>query len=152
MYRFNRTDLRALVQAGLTLPPAIRLAAEEALARRLEREILAQQGSWDSKAYAAALDTAREAASYGLTIDAPRARGVLEQTIAAAVGRALEGDDAAVDAVLALRHLARSLGVGLDLARPQELVYDAVLAGGDEQVRMLAEALDLAVSALGIPR
>jgi hypothetical protein len=152
MYRFNRPDLRALVRAGLTLPPAIRLAAEEALARRLEREILAQRGSWDSKAYAAALDTAREAASYGLTIDAPRARGVLEHTIVAAVGRALEGDDAAVDAVLALRHLARSLGVGLDLARPQELVYDAVLAGGDERVRMLAEALDLAVSTLGIPR
>jgi hypothetical protein len=152
MYRFNRTDLRALAGAGLTLPPAIRLAAQEALARRLEREILAQQGSWDSKAYAAALQTAQEAESYGLTIDAPRARVVLEHTIGAAVGRALEGDGLAVDAVLALRHLARSLGVGLDLARPQELVYDAVLAGGDEQVRMLAEALDLAVSALGIPR
>jgi hypothetical protein len=152
MYRFNRADLRALVQAGLTLPPAIRLAAEEALARRLEREILGQQGSWDSTSYAAALETAQEAASYGLTIDAPRARVVLEHTIRAAVDRALEGDDDAVDAVLALQHLARSLGVGLDLARPQELVYDAVLAGGDERVRLLAEALDLAVSALGIPR
>jgi hypothetical protein len=54
--------------------------------------------------------------------------------------------------VLALRHLARSLGVGLDLSRPQELVYDAVLAGGDDRVRVLAEALDLAVGTLGIPR
>jgi hypothetical protein len=154
LYRFNRSELRSFVRAGLTLPAAIRLAAEEALARRLEREILAQQGSWDARAYSAALQTAREAESYGLTIDAPRARAVLEQTINAAVGRALEDDDddAAVDAVLALRHLARSLGVGLDLSRPQERVYDAVLAGGDDGVRVLAEALDLAVGTLGVPR
>jgi alpha-amylase/alpha-mannosidase (GH57 family) len=154
LYRFNGADLRALVRAGLTLPPAIRLAAEAALAHRLEREILAQQGSWDARAYAAARQTAREAVSYGLTIDAPRARTALEQTIDAAVRRALDGDgdDAAIDAVLALRHLARSLGVGLDLSRPQELVYDAVLAGGDDRVRVLAEALDLAVGTLGIPR
>jgi alpha-amylase/alpha-mannosidase (GH57 family) len=152
LYRFNRSEIRALVRAGLTLPPAIRLAAEEALARRLEREIFAQEGSWDSKAYSAALQTAREAESYGLTIDAPRARAVLEHTIEAAVRRALEGDEAAVDAVLGLRHLARSLGVGLDLSRPQELVYDVVVAGDDERVRVLAEALDLAVSTLGVPR
>jgi hypothetical protein len=152
LYRFNRADLRALVRAGLALPPAIRLAAQEALARRLERDILAQQGSWDSKAYDAALQTAREAGSYGLTIDAPRAAAVLEHTLEAAVRRGLEGDDAAVDAVLALRHLARSLGVGIDLSRSQELVYDVVLDGGDERVRVLAEALDLAVSTLGIPR
>jgi hypothetical protein len=152
LYRFNRAELRSFVRAGLTLPPAIRLAAEEALARRLEREILAQQGSWDSRAYSAALQTAREAESYGLSIDAPRARTVLEQTINLAVRRALEADEAAVDAVLALRHLARSLGVGLDLSRPQELVYDALLAEGSDDVRVLAEALDLAVGTLGVPR
>jgi len=151
LYRFNRAELRSLVRAGLPLPPAIRLAAEEALARRLETEILAQQGSWDPKAYASALDTAHEAESYGLKIDAPRARAVLEHTIDAAVQRAVEGEPDAVAAALALRQLARSLGVGLDLSRPQELVYDALLAGVREELRPLAAALDLAADRLGVP-
>jgi hypothetical protein len=152
LYGFNRREISSLVRAGLTLPPAIRLPAEMALARRLEAEITAQQGSWDPKAYEAALAAAREAEVQGLTIDAPRARQALEQALAAAVQRALAGEPDAVDAALALRDLATALGVSIDVSRPQEQVYDAVLAGGRDDLALLAAALGLATDHLGIPR
>jgi len=123
LYNFNRAELTSLRRAGLPLPPAIRLPAELALARRLEAEITAQQGSWDPQAYDAALRAAREAEDFGLTIDAPRARAALEQTLDAAVQRAVAGEADAVEAALALRHLATSLGVSIDVSRPQEAVY-----------------------------
>jgi len=151
LYGFNRRELTSLVRAGLPLPPAIRLPAELALARRLEAEITAQHGSWDPKAYDAALAAAREAESYGLSIDAPRARAALEQTLAAAVRRAVSGEADAITAALALRELATSLGVGIDLSLPQEDVYDALLAGGRDDLLPLATALDLAVNRLGVP-
>ena len=146
LYGFNRRELTSLVRAGLPLPPAIRLPAELALARRLEAEITAQHGSWDPHAYDAALATAREAESYGLSIDAPRARAALEQTLAAAVRRAVNGEPDAVTAALAVRELASSLGVGIDVSRPQEDVYDALLAGGRDDLVPLGKALGLAVS------
>jgi alpha-amylase/alpha-mannosidase (GH57 family) len=151
LYSFNRDELLSLARAGLPLPPAIRLPAEHALARRLEAEITAQQGSWDPAAYEAALATAREAHLFGLTIDAPRARGALEQTLVAAVRRAVDGEADAVDAALAVRGLATSLDVGVDLAEPQDLVYEALLGGGRDDLRPLGKALGLAAEHLGIP-
>jgi alpha-amylase/alpha-mannosidase (GH57 family) len=151
LYLFNREEIVSLARAGLPLPPAIRLPAEHALARRLEAEITAQQGSWDPGAYDAALATAKEAHLLGLTIDAPRARTALEQTLAAAVRRAVDGEPDAIDAALAVRELATSLDVGVDLAEPQDLVYEAVLAGGRDDLRPLGRALGLAVDHLGVP-
>ncbi|MCU1378134.1 MAG: hypothetical protein JWN29_1117 [Acidimicrobiales bacterium] len=151
LYSFNRDGLLSLARAGLPLPAAIRLPAELALARRLEAEITAQQGSWDPRAYEAALVTAKEAQAFGLTIDAPRARTALEQTLAAAVQRALDGEVDAVDAALALRDLATALDVGIDVSGPQEAVYDALLVGGRDDLRSLAQALGLAADHLGIP-
>jgi hypothetical protein len=151
LYGFNRRELTSLVRAGLTLPPAIRLPAEMALARRLETEITAQQGSWDPKAYEAALAAAREAGAQGLTIDAPRARLALEQTLAAAVQRALAGEPDGVEAALALRDLATALGVSIDVSGPQEQVYEALLAGGRDDLAPVAAALGLATDHLGIP-
>jgi hypothetical protein len=151
LYTFNRDGLLALARAGMPLPPAIRLPAEHALARRLEAEITSQQGSWDPRAYEAALATAQEAQTFGLTIDAPRARTALEQTLAAAVQRALAGEADAVDAALALRDLATALDVGIDVSGPQEAVYGALLAGGRDDLRSLAKALALAADHLGVP-
>jgi hypothetical protein len=151
LYTFNREELLSLARAGLPLPAAIRLPAEHALARRLEAEITAQQGSWDPGAYEAALGTAHEAQLFGLTIDAPRARVALEQTLAAAVRRAVAGEPDAVDAALAVRDLATSLGVGIDLAGPQEAVYDALLGGDRDDLRPLGKALGLAADHLGVP-
>lgn len=150
LYAFNRDDLSALVRAGLPLPPAIKLPAEMAVARRLEAEITAQQGSWDPKAYEAALATAREAEQHGLSIDAPRARAALEQTLLAATQRAVDGEADAVDAALALRDLATALGVSIDLSRPQEAVYEALRDDGRDDLRPLAAALRLAVNHLGV--
>jgi alpha-amylase/alpha-mannosidase (GH57 family) len=151
LYEFNRNELSSLVRAGMTLPPAVRVPAELALAARLEREITAQHGSWDPGTYQAARRTAEEAEALGLTIDAPRAQRALEQTLLDAVTRAVAGDVDALEAGLALRQLATDLGVGIDLSRAQELVYDALLEGGREDLRPLAGALGLA-DRLGVPR
>ncbi|MCU1374829.1 MAG: hypothetical protein JWO68_2115, partial [Actinomycetia bacterium] len=151
LYTFNRDGLLSLARAGMPLPAAIRLPAEHALARRLEAEITAQQGSSDPHAYDAARATAQEAQTFGLTIDAPRARAALEQTLAAAVERALAGEVGAVTAALAVRELATTLDVGIDVSSPQEAVYDALLGGGRDDLRPLAKALGLAAEHLGVP-
>jgi alpha-amylase/alpha-mannosidase (GH57 family) len=151
LYAFNREEILSLARAGLPLPPAVRLPAEAALARRLEAEISAQQGSWDPHAYEAALATVKEAHLLGLTIDAPRARTAIEQTLAAAVRRAVGAEPDGVDAALAVRELASALDVGVDLARTQELVYDALLAGGRDDLVPLGRALGLAADHLGVP-
>jgi hypothetical protein len=129
----------------------VRLPAELALSHRLEAQITAQHGSWDPRAYQAALATAREADAFGLTIDAPRAKAALEQTMAASVQAAVAGEEGALQAALALRDLATALGVWIDVSRPQEAVYDAVLAGGRHDLQPLAAALGLANERLGQP-
>jgi alpha-amylase/alpha-mannosidase (GH57 family) len=151
LYGFNRSELGGLVRTGLSLPPAVRLPAELALASRLETQITAQHGSWDPRAYQAALATAREAEDYGLTIDAPRARAALEQTMEAAVTAAVAREEGALQAALALRDLASALGVWIDVGRPQEAVYDALLGGGRDDLRPLAAALGMATERLGSP-
>jgi alpha-amylase/alpha-mannosidase (GH57 family) len=151
LYGFNRTELAGLVRAGLSLPLTVRLPAELALSHRLEAQITAQHGSWDPRAYQAALATAREADAFGLTIDAPRAKAALEQTMAASVQAAVAGEEGALQAALALRDLATALGVWIDVSRPQEAVYDAVLAGGRHDLQPLAAALGLANERLGQP-
>jgi hypothetical protein len=151
LYRFNREELLSLVRTGMPLPPAVRLPAEHALGRRLESEITAQQGSWDPATYEAAQATAREAQALGFTIDAPRARLALEQTLVAAVRRAVAGEPDAVDAALAVRELATSLDVGVDLSLPQDLVYEALLRGTRDDLRPLGRALGLAADHLGVP-
>jgi hypothetical protein len=50
--------------------------------------------------------------------------------------------------------LGRELGSGLDLGRPQELVFDALVAAGDTEdhpLRPLGAVLHLAVGRLGRP-
>ena len=62
------------------------------------------------------------------------------------------GEVGAIEAALALRGLATALGVSIDVSAPQEAVYDALLAGGREDLAPLAAALGLAADRLGIPR
>jgi hypothetical protein len=69
------------------------------------------------------------------------------RTLLAAVERVMdEPDDSRVDAALGLLRLTRDLGLGVDLDRAQELVFDGLRRGhGGDAVRRLGDALFLAV-------
>jgi Domain of unknown function (DUF3536) len=151
LYESAGDELAGLATAGFTLPRAIRVPAELAIGRRLEAEIVAQGGSWDPRAYEEAVRLVQEASAHGLRIDAPRARRALQQTVTTATARAVRGHPGAVDSALALLDLAGALDIALDLARPQEAVYDALVGGAGGSLRRLGEALGLAVDDLGMP-
>jgi alpha-amylase/alpha-mannosidase (GH57 family) len=152
LYADHRATFAALASAGFPLPDSVRRPAERAIGRQLEQEILAQQGSWDPDAYASAIGLVTEAWAHGLAVDAPQAREALEQTVLGATARATGGDAAAIEAAVALLDLADVLDIGLDLRRPQELVYDALVAGVETaHLAELGRRLGLAVSALGLP-
>jgi alpha-amylase/alpha-mannosidase (GH57 family) len=148
----HRAVFGSLVAAGYPLPQELRVPAELALDRRLEAEIEAQHGSWDPEAYRAAVAIAGEAAEHGLTVTAPRARAALQRTFEDAVSRVVDGDADAVEAALALLHLGWTIGVGINVDRAQEAVYEEILAGrGGTGLMLLGAELDLAVERLGVP-
>ncbi|HVE47311.1 MAG TPA: DUF3536 domain-containing protein [Acidimicrobiales bacterium] len=137
--------LQALASAGHPIPPELRAPAELVLARRLEAEILAQDGSLEPGAYTAARRVAQEARAGGFVVDTPRVRAALSRLLLAAVTRAVEG--AGVDEAIAVLRLARELRVEVPIEGPQELVYAALTNGAvpGNALRALASALNLAV-------
>jgi len=152
LYEDNRDMIMTLAAAGYALPRALRAPAEIALARRFEGEVAAQEGSWDPVAYRSAVEVVRLAHDNRLSIDTPGALETMQRIILDAVERAVaEPDDEAVDRALALIDLARELQLYPDVDVAQELVYEALLAGGAPPLRRLGDALGLAVDHLGRP-
>jgi alpha-amylase/alpha-mannosidase (GH57 family) len=119
-------------------PFALRGSAEAALAHRAE--CLLAAGDLDG-----AVALARRARALGLAVLASPAGATARQSVSAAVFEAVEravaGDPS--DTALDTLALARELGIDPDLDRAQELVYDAVRAGGRPDLAVLAEALGL---------
>jgi alpha-amylase/alpha-mannosidase (GH57 family) len=80
----------------------------------------------------------------------------IDENLARAVERAVAGEGITAadgtEAALNLLRLAQHVGVGVDLERAQELVYDALLAHPDRaHLRLLGRRLHLAVDHLGTP-
>jgi len=144
LFEENRPTLEKLFASGDPVPPLLRAPAELALARQLEAAVAAAAGSSDPLAYRDAIAVADTARRYGFSIDTPRARTTIEQLLLEAVTeRGALGD------ALALLELARQLDLEPSIERPQELVYEALLANPeDPNLRRLGEALRLAVDSL----
>ncbi|MBW3555677.1 MAG: DUF3536 domain-containing protein [Actinobacteria bacterium] len=150
LFSDNRPMLATLAAAGYQLPPELRAPAELALARRLEEEVAAQGGSLDPADYTLALAVAAEAEASGVVLNAPQAQATFDRLFLTAVGQAVR-DPRAVHQALGVLHLARRLGLHPDLCRPQEVVWEAITAGGaeadaqpDPELRRLADALGVA--------
>ena len=147
----HRKTLDVLAAAQYPLPPELRAPSELVLARRLEAEVLAQQGSVDPADYRRAVEMARAAREKGFTVDAPRARTLVARLLSTATEQAVRatGRDAAkgMEAALAVLHLSEDLGLSGPWERAQELVHHALSDGAPAGVdlRPLATALGLAV-------
>ncbi|HEX7165744.1 MAG TPA: DUF3536 domain-containing protein [Acidimicrobiales bacterium] len=147
LYQDHRATLVALASAGYQLPPELRAPAELALARRLDAEIAAQEGSLDPDDYAGAIAIARDAKQHGVQLDTRRAAATLARLLDTAVERAV-ADPSAVPSALTALAIGRELGIQVPLERAQEVVFLALEAAGDAadpDVRRLAAALHLAV-------
>ena len=155
MFDDHRKTIDVLAAAGYPFPPELRAPAEFVLARRLDAEVLAQQGSVNPADYRRAVEMAREARANGFIVDTPRARSVVARLLLAAAEQAVRpsGDPAAgtlaargVSAALALLQVSADLGFTGPWERVQELVHQARRDGPAPAVdlRPLAEALGLA--------
>ena len=151
----HRRTIDVLAAARYPFPPELRAPAELVLARRLDAEVLAQQGSVNPGDYRRAVEMAREARANGFIIDTPRARSVVARLLSAATEQAVRAgtDDATrnvaargVSAALALLQVSADLGLEGPWERAQELVHRTLRAGPTPAVdlRPLAEALGLA--------
>jgi hypothetical protein len=163
LFEDHRATLEALAAHGEPLPAALRLPAELALARRLESEVARHAGSSDPSAYHEAVAIARQAKTAGLRLEAPQTRVLLEGLTLEAVteavaapaeirmrGQAGGGDPGeAAQRALGLLQLATELGIGMNVDRAQELVYEA-LAPLDGDVSSSAPAVLLLGAALGL--
>ena len=124
----------------------MRAPAEFALARRFEAEIRAISDLQDPNAFRAARAVIDEARAAGLQLATPSAAAAMERAVLSAVTAAVEApDEARVEAARALLRLTRELGLGVDLSRAQELVWDSLPAAGESPLRSLGTALGLAV-------
>ena len=147
----HRATLDVLAAARYPFPPELRAPSELVLARRLDAEVLAQQGSLDPLDYRRAVEIAREARAGGFTVDTPRSRAVVGRMLLAATEQAVRGDPAhaakGVHAALAVLRVSEDLGLGGPWERAQELVHDALHNGTAPalHLRPLAAALGLAV-------
>ena len=168
----HRSTLESLAALGEPLPPVLRQPAELALARRFEAEVAAQAGTLDPAAYRGAMAVISQARAAGLQISTPSTLAAGERLLAEAVGRAVAaGRFIAVDhgarrrvseaptvdvtsevsLALGLLEMQAALDLSPSLDRPQELVYEALLAGPTPQLQRLGVALGLAVDSLGPP-
>lgn len=131
LYADNRRLLEMLGQAGFPLPRDLRAAAELTLSAQLEQDLrvaVAGSGAESAAAVEAVRRSATVARASGYTLDVGGAPARLAAAVEAAVRSALAtpagGGEEAVDRWLAL---ADDLGVTIDIATPQELVYETAL-------------------------
>lgn len=131
LYRENRRRIEMLQRAGFELPAELRAAAEFTFGKRFEEEIRRQQQSRDPQAYRKAVQIAQEAARRGYKFDRSSSRPIFEEMIEGAVHVAVtEGSDENIHSALALLSLAESLGIDVNLDKPQEEIYEAIKKGG----------------------
>jgi len=151
----HRRTIDVLAAARYPFPPELRAPAELVLARRLDAEILAQQGSVNPSDYRRAVEMARQARANGFIVDTPKARAVVTRLLSAATEQAVgAGADAAsrtmaahgASAALALLQVSADLGLTGPWEHAQEVVHAALASGVPPAVdlRPLAEALGLA--------
>jgi hypothetical protein len=129
LYEDNRRTLDLLASAGMTLPRELGAAVEFTLGRRFEEEIARQGESEDPEAYRRAIVLAEEIAARGWQVDRSRSQALFERMIERQVeGVLARPSRERLEAAIQLLVLAGRLRLAPDLARPQERLYDALVA------------------------
>ena len=145
LYDDNRRVIEMLHKGGFELPEALKTAAEFALARRFEEEVIRQNGSRDPSAYDGAIAIEAEAEKYGFHLDRTAVRKFFEEKILedvnAVVARpGLETAGAVTSRVI----VAEMLGVAGDLTRVQDALYPMLHADASLELWDLAAVLGFA--------
>ncbi|MBI4706081.1 MAG: DUF3536 domain-containing protein [Deltaproteobacteria bacterium] len=160
LYEDNASIIGTFHDAGLTLPPELRVIAEVTLSRRFEQELERAHGRHDAGAYREALALAEQAERGGYRLEREGASRRFAAMLDEVLDRICAGLDAsaasersprplarqvAVSDVLELIELGEGLGIELDLDRAQERIYDALGQGLErtEAVRLLLSVLGL---------
>jgi alpha-amylase/alpha-mannosidase (GH57 family) len=145
LYDDNRRVIEMLRKGGFELPEALKTAAEFALARRFEEEVIRQNGSRDPNAYDGAIAIEAEAEKYGFHLDRTAVKKFFEEKILedvnAVVARpGLETAGAVTSRVI----VAEMLGVAGDLTRVQDALYPMLHADASLELWDLAAVLGFA--------
>ena len=145
LYDDNRRVIEMLRKGGFELPEALRTAAEFALARRFEEEVIRQKGSRDPSDYDDAIAIEAEAEKYGFRLDRTAVKKFFEEKILedvnAVVARpGLETAGAVTSRVI----VAEMLGVAGDLTRVQDALYPMLHADASLELWDLAAVLGFA--------
>jgi len=145
LYDDNRRVIEMLRKGGFELPEALRTAAEFALARRFEEEVIRQNGSRDPSDYDGAIAIEAEAEKYGFRLDRTAVRKLFEERILedvnAVVARpGLETAGEVTSSVI----VAEMLGVAGDLTRVQDALYPMLHADASLELWDLAAVLGFA--------
>ncbi len=151
MFRENRRRIEMLQRAGFELPAELRAAAEFTFSKRFEEEIRRQHQSQDPAAYRKAIQIAQGAARRNYKFDRTSSRPIFEDMIEGAVHLALQGPTSEnINSAVMLISLARDLGIGVNLDKPQEEVYEALKQGSvrGAEIAELALKVGLAPSVL----
>ena len=151
LYKEYDRVVEMLQASGFEPPPQFRQLSEFTLARRFEREVVAQHTSHDPLAYRNAVDIANEAAKYDYKIDKTIANDNFAAMINDLVSKAVERPSRAfTKAALDLIAIARRLGLDPNLEPAQERLYDAFTTGVPHvgQLSRLTGAVGLAHAAV----
>jgi len=144
MFETNQRLLEMLQEAGLELPDELLRAAEFTLARRFNSEVVKACEKPEPKAFARALEIAKEAGRRGFQLDRTQAGRAFGQMVAEQVASALQNPRLeAFEAARELAELTEPLGLSPTLARAQELVYEGSVTRPDwiDLLRPLAHAV-----------
>ncbi len=146
----HRKTIDILAAANYPFPPELRAPSELVLARRLDAEVLAQQGSVEPSDYRRAVALAREARAAGFAVGTPRSRALVGRLLEGATEQAVRGGPNAargIDAALALLQISDDLGLDGPWERAQELVHRSMRGSAAPRAELapLAAALGLAV-------
>lgn len=126
LYEDNQRTIDMLQEAGFDIPQELRAAAEFALVRRFEREIIEQQKNHNPAGYQKAIEIANEVARRGFQIEYGYTRQIFEDLITSAVDEAVNAPtDESMRLPELLLEIAGKLKIGVNLDQAQEIIHEA---------------------------
>lgn len=124
LYESNQRVLEILGQSGFAFPAELRAAAEFALSRQFNTEIVRANGSRKVSDYQRAVQIATEAASRGFVLDRAPAERTFADLIAQAISEAIDHPTSErISTAESLASLASRLGLEACFGRSQELLF-----------------------------
>ena len=148
LYETNLRVLDILGQSGFAFPKELQVAAEFALSRQFNEEIVRARGSHDLADYQRAVQISLEAGRRGFALDRSLAERAFIDLLALAISESIQQPTAEhIATAEALASLASRLGLEGCFGRAQEILFSALEKGDRTELRRLMPALGMAEAA-----